>query len=298
MVEVDIKPTIAGNTEALAINGNYIYVGGGKGLVKIYDITNIEDPVFVAELATPQKTDARDLLIDNNYLYLALNTSGIRVYQISGSYNLTYRGSYNTPGQSCVIRKSGNYLYVADISGGVIVLNVTNPANILLAATIAVDTYVYDIDVVGNYLYTLDFDAGLKIYDITTPTAPVAKGTYTHSGTLHYYTLDVSGNYAFIHIYHPTDYTIVVDISDPDSPAYATKFGLYFTSHGFKTGNYYYTSGTYSTEIFDVLDPFNVTSAGSFKTRGAVMKILHQGDYSITALDNRGISIYYGMPKP
>ena len=153
--------------------------------------------------------------IKGNYAYVAIESGGLAILDISNPAAPVRVGSYNTSGSACGVAVMGNYAYVADGSAGLQVIDVSNPANPVRVGGCETDWYAYgyayDVAVAGNYAYVADGYDGLQIIDVSNPTNCVRVGGYYTGGIAGGVT--VMGNYAYV-----ADWNVglqVIDVSNP-----------------------------------------------------------------------------------
>lgn len=143
----------------------------------IYSILDPLSPVLTSSTAvfdyfTPS-------LLTNTRMYAAKGTSGVFIYNITGSSASTV-GSYNTPGNAKDLEVIGNYIYVADnaaTTNGVIVLDISNESSPQLVTTLNIPNAVA-ITSSNNTLY-VGSSSGVVVVDITQRGSPVIVRTIT-----------------------------------------------------------------------------------------------------------------------
>lgn len=104
---------------AVQVVGNYAYVTDHYlGLMRVIDVSN---PAAPLEVSTFQTEEARDLYVSGNYAYLINPWMGLRVIDISDTFNPFECGFFNTGGWAYAIYVD-KFIYVADGGGGIYVL--------------------------------------------------------------------------------------------------------------------------------------------------------------------------------
>ena len=99
------------NAWATAILDRFIYIGNNNEIL-IADISNIDNPTSISSIETGNAV--KDLIIDNNFLYVALGTDGINIYDIKSPQSPKYLDNYNTNTLANRIAAFDNKLAVAD----------------------------------------------------------------------------------------------------------------------------------------------------------------------------------------
>lgn len=167
--------------KSMHIHGNYAYAAMGAGGIQIYDITELDEPVFKAHWSE-------------------------------------YTG---TPGEGYSVRNSilsYPYLFAPAGKKGLYVLDVSDPDSIKVAANVPTDHYAVWIDLSENdHLYLARY-GGVDIYDVSDPLDPHKIGTY--SGNLRKANhLLLTGDTLYVVDMHPPAVGLhVLDVSDPYNP--------------------------------------------------------------------------------
>jgi len=104
---VELVRQIGGATYAVAIQGNYAYIGEGARLT-ILNISDPHNPAVVGKTSLMQAV-VRDVAVSGDYAYVA-DGSSLRVIDVSAPSNPTEAGYYDTPGDAYGVAVSGNTL--------------------------------------------------------------------------------------------------------------------------------------------------------------------------------------------
>lgn len=110
---------IGGVTYAVALRGNYAYIGVGPRLV-IFDVSIRAHTTFVGQTGVLPDL-VRGVAVGRKYAYVADGSSGLRIVEISDPSNPTQVGTHDTPGVAHGAAVEGDYTYVATGSGVVCV---------------------------------------------------------------------------------------------------------------------------------------------------------------------------------
>lgn len=232
---------------------------------------------------------ARDVKLLGNYAYIADDTSGLQIVDITDPTNPVLKGVYNTSDSAQGVALSGNYAYVANSAGGLQIIDITDPANPTLKSTYNTSDSTLGIAVSGNYAYVADGANGLTIVDITDPANPTFKGAYNTSGYAR--GVAISGNYAYVA--DGNSGLHIIDITDPVNP---TLKGTYNTS-GYAigvviSGTYAYVADVYSgLQIIDITNPTNPVLEGTYDTLGNAQGVAISGNYAYVADGANGLQI-------
>ena len=137
----------------LTIDGNYAY-GAYNAQFRILDISNLGSGVTVVGGETMY---AEDVDVSGNYAYVASDTDGLKIVNITDKTNPVVSGTADTGGRAFGVTLSGDYAYVADGTAGLAAVNISNPASPTIDATVALNnvagTEAYDVAIFENYAY-------------------------------------------------------------------------------------------------------------------------------------------------
>jgi PKD repeat protein/subtilisin family serine protease len=227
-----------------------------------------------------------DVAVSGTYAYVADNSSGLRVIDISDPANPTEVGFYDTPGYANGVAVSGSYAYVADWISGLRVIDISNPAQPTEVGYH--DTLATNVAVSGTYAYVAA-SAGLRVIDISDPTHPTEVGFYDTPGSA--YGVAVSGPYAYV-----ADWISglrVIDISDPTHP---TEVGFYDTPGSAYdvaiSGSYAYVADHSSgLRVIDISNPANPTEVGFYDTPENAIGVAVSGTYAYVAAWISGLRV-------
>ena len=265
---------IGGNVYAVAKQGNYAYIGIGKSLA-VLDVQNPASPQLVGQ--TNQLSHEVYALTLSGTIGFAPKPYGLRVFDLSDPTNPQLVNTYDLPGyyvNDVVIY--GTYAFVTesrvfdgDTAGGLRILDISDPLNINQAAIFGEGNGVDDIAIHNNYAYlayqkysgTGSFSRQLMIVDISTVSSP----TEVYSDNNDVEDVALYGNYLYV-----SDGNIleIYDISTPDSPTYLHKYINNINDYEvFVFGNkLFITDYRFGVDIYDLTDPSNTSSIGSYQT--------------------------------
>ena len=99
------------NAWAVVLADRFIYIGDNNEIL-IADIGNINNPIEVGRIETGNAI--KDLAIANGFLYIALGSDGVNIYDLKSSQNPKFLDNYNTNTLANRITPFDNKLAVAD----------------------------------------------------------------------------------------------------------------------------------------------------------------------------------------
>ncbi len=154
---VELLGQIGGPTYAVAVQGNYAYVGIGPRLV-VLDVSNPADPTMAGQTALLADS-VQDVYVVGAYAFV-IDGTGLVAVDVSNPAAPVAVGTYDLPCCANGVYVAGSHAYVAAGDAGLRVIDVSNPA-----APVAVGFYetpgdAYDVYVVGDYAYVADGGGG------------------------------------------------------------------------------------------------------------------------------------------
>jgi hypothetical protein len=270
--------------------GNYAYLCSDQSSgVLIFDISNPDAPVQVANYNPSNSLDMEDAKVSNGIGYFASNNGGgVHIVDLSDPTHPTLitRITAATGGYDYVhnVVLDGTHLYFPNYapfgSPAVQVWDVSNPQSPFLIRTIITTdpTYIHDLTVENNRLYTAGNGANTDIWDVSNidTQAPVLLGTIASGARTASAVPSSDGNYLFVtrELFSFAGDLSVYDISNPASAllvyrATGPQIGLDATS-AFQpkvVGNtLYMTWDQAGLAVFDVTNPASPVMIGNYDT--------------------------------
>lgn len=207
-----IAGQVGGPTQAVAVQGDYAYVGVGMRLV----ILAVSNP------AAPKEVGARepfgwyieDVAVVGNMAFVAAGGAGLYIIDVSNPTSPIAVGSYDTSGYAEAVFVSGKYAYIADGPDGLRVIDTTDRSHPVEVATAYKLNYAFDVFIQDTNAYTAAAGAGLLVADISDPAKPKEVGSLDTPG--YAYGVTVSGNTAYVA--DGWGGLRIEDISNPSNP--------------------------------------------------------------------------------
>jgi hypothetical protein len=176
-------PTLAFSLEAeglagLARHDSWLYiVDRATGTLGVWDISRPDAPALVS--STPGLSAPYAPFLHGDHLYIADNTEGIVVYDVStaGSPTRVATIAADASIQDLAFSSDGTTLYAAAGGAGIQVYALDNPEAPVLVDTLAVAHSVISVSVGDGLLWAVDQQDVLAI-DISTPRVPVVLNTH------------------------------------------------------------------------------------------------------------------------
>jgi hypothetical protein len=219
-------------------NGLACVVGLGYRFALV-DVTTPSAPTLVHEavLSDDDCCSGRDwsrtCTLDGGRAYVSTPET-VRIYNIVEPAHPILLGEFPPPDLPKAFVGRGDLLYVADNAEGLLVVDVADPASPTLIGRLLTDGWARDLALVGDLLHIADGEGGFLTVDVQDPTRPRILGQIDVSLTAHHVT--VAGDLAYLSgsleqfaRYRSgrdnviADSQLVVDISDPSSPALVSR---------------------------------------------------------------------------
>lgn len=198
-----------GTCSGAAVAGNIAFIGNGSNLTSL-NISDPENPVVLSDVLVGGQVT--DVFAAGNYAYLAINTLGLGVVDISDPANMILlytHTSYNFP--SSRVCYADGYAYVVD-SGGILIFDVSNPENPEYIYQIFADG-ITEVCVENGFAYLSSKNSGLIIYNVEDPSQPFPVGVL--GGNYWGNSIALDGTTVFL---GTTQGLKMIDVSDKTSP--------------------------------------------------------------------------------
>lgn len=174
-----------GWVSAARVYGNIAYVLDGWKGVTVYDMTNPERPVELANVPIQLPKDIYEpdpppiwLEVQDGYAYVSNSSDGLRVIDVHEPAKAKAVGHLPLPGYSYTVAVRGNRAYMANLALGLAVIDISDPVHPLLMHSIATPGNAYDIILRATRGYLADGASGMMILDFTDPDHPAPMGYF------------------------------------------------------------------------------------------------------------------------
>jgi hypothetical protein len=168
-----------GSARRVVIRGDDLFAADLTGGLAVVSLTDPAHPSVVGSLALP---DARDLVVEGPYAYLACGASGLRIADVSNPTNPSLMGSLSLGGTSVGIAKSGNLVLVVQADGVLHVIDVTSPSRpSLLGSEWPAEETGSSIAAYGDLVFVGGSVSGqgrVRVVDVSQPGAPMRRGAF------------------------------------------------------------------------------------------------------------------------
>jgi len=139
---------------------------------------------------------ANCIYVKDNYSYLAYNSRGMVIVDISDVENPVLGSELKNIGIVKNLDIQGNYAFLANGDDGVAIVDISSPTAPNLIARCNTGGYVYDLKVDGDYVYVTDKEKGFLVVDISNVNSPYVLGNYEMSKTPN--SIAITDSYGFV----------------------------------------------------------------------------------------------------
>ena len=232
-----------------------------------------------------------------NYAYVADDSSGLQIVDLSDPASPAVVSSYDTPNRAIDICVSGQYAYIADFNS-LQIIDISNPLSPTLAGSHPTFRTIA-VDVAGDYAYLAgEYTAPtVKIVNIADPSSPESTSAISFSGGA--FSLDYSNGYLAVlsNVTEPySNYLRIIDVTDPQNPHISGSVripGEIEIPKDVKiSGDYaYIADGGNGLQIVNISDPANPAVVGAYDSPGAAWGVTVNGSYAYLAEQNYGVEM-------
>jgi len=182
-----------GSSARIVVAGDYAYMVDASADLEIFDISDPENPTFVA--SQPLYTSGKSVAVDGDLIF-GLGDEYLDVIDGTDPTSPSLLGYVAIGYPANDVAVSGDVAYVLSDSYGLVVVDVSAPAS---PAIITITGDLGDpqhLKVVGDILLVTEPEAGLMAFDVTNPASPVLLDTQDTDGTAGGF--DVRGDVALV----------------------------------------------------------------------------------------------------
>ena len=280
---VELVGQIGGTVNAVALQGQYAYIGEGPRLT----ILDVSDPASPALAGTTELLPdiVTGVAVAGQVAYIVERSCGIRVIDLSVPGHPAAVGSCIAAAEAISI--AGRYAYAA--GGTFTVLDLADPLHPTKIGQYDSSGFASSVAAVDSFAYVADADGGLRVVDVSTPSEPKEVG-FLQMGN-HAEGVAVSGHFAYL----ADSYTgvHVIDVSDPAAP---TEVGQVATS-GQASGVTVVDNVAYVADndggllMLDVSDPPHPRSLAVFDSAGRPANVATSGNLAYVAAGPGGLRV-------
>lgn len=210
-------------THGVFARANLAYTTESSNLV-IYDISNPEQPILLSKHTMP-KPHGVDVIVKDEYAYVADGQGGLRIIDVSDSTNPVGTGNFTPVGYiyalslycDSIILLASEPVPQHNYCGGLWIVNIKDPYN---PYPLGCDTSfldAMDVSYFSHYAYVSSWTEGIKVIDFDDPSNPYIVGEFFPPG----YTWNIVNTNIGPYIYTGEwrgNGLRTIDASDPTQP--------------------------------------------------------------------------------
>jgi PKD repeat protein len=283
--ETTTEEVTSETTAEIAAKMQTVYNAYGQKKLNLKEMSNI-----------PTK-GAFDVVVSNNYAYIADWEEGLIIVDITSPQNPVRVSTFNAQsagqpgkwGAVYAIALKNNYVYLTTHTGEFVVIDVSNPRIPKVVGFYKDKSQPFNgITINGNYAYIANGSEGLYIFDITYPN-PIRVGIVDTSFIA--FEVEVSGNHAFL---TGGGRIWVVDISKPSNPVLIGSAPVYLSEGvAVSPDGYVYVTDFYGgLHVIDFTNLSKPVETNSVATLPEGFNIVIADSYLYIANGDKGISIF------
>lgn len=279
--------------------------------VEVFVLENSLHPVLLGSVAI---ADSKRVFADGSVAYVVYNgwwdqqcdsASGLAIVDVADPASPRLLTDYPIDagdmfGPSLRVHVSGNHAYVADGNHGLLVLDVSDAAAPAEVARIEGSPFGFcsHLLVAGDRAYWASGWDGFLTLDVSQPDSPTVLGHLEADESLWLEEICLSEDYVFVAeagmYWEAGDGSLqVIDVSDPDSPAFVGNLeGLDDPWSVSVHGDYAYVADSYNgLVVIDISDPTQPVQEGSVQTGGEAFSVAATDRYVFLADTSSGLVV-------
>jgi len=257
------------------------YIANEDGF-EIWDVSNVQSPVFVSEVSTPY---AKELYINGDYAYISADRNGLYIVDISDPGNPQILSQIEGYGWAAATTVKDQIAYVAHSADGLLAIDVSDPYENgpELISAFPTEGETRDVQVKDNLAYVADWTGGLRIVDYSDPANPVELSTTPMQAWR-----IALGNDDVLFVSEANannpDTLKVFDVSNPENPQFLSQFTFVESVWEIKFLEGYLYVAQYDSGLWviDVSDPENPETVAEVELP-SVLDVWVQGDVAYVA---------------
>ncbi|MCF8234238.1 MAG: PKD domain-containing protein [Bacteroidales bacterium] len=278
-------------------HGNYSFLANSSTGVSIIDVTDPtgSSPEKVAGIASSDET--RYLDVEDQTLYVADYSAGIKIYDIEDPENPDSLGIIQNI-NAWRVDVNDDDLFLVNSNPNqpdtLEIYDVSDPANPVMQSEMILPDLIWDMHYYEDHLYIGTNDEGLLIIDVSDPGNPSQVATVDLPDVSD---VDIEDDIAWV---ASTDWDgglVSIDMSDPENPEIINTYnpsGWYHPFHVAVEGDYVYTSENFGElKMFDASDPADPQLLDEYKTSGNIFHMLANGNNLYVADGPDGLQILH-----
>jgi hypothetical protein len=290
--EVGAKPGFAWD---VVVAGTYVYVVDGVRL----EVIDVSDPVHPVQLGQTSLERAMSVAVSSGHAYVAGESGGFRVVDVSAPALPAEVGCWNTPAHIEDFAAAGAYLYAADAHDSLVVVDASTPSQPVEVCR----RYhlAWDICVSDTRAYVLAWESNanpsrLRVLSLADPAQPAQVGWWAPAEPgVSMDALAASGSYVYLTAF-ANDPGAGLRVLDASNPALPVQVGFCLLQATAKTltvaGGYAYAADWRGVlRVIDVSDPGSPFEAAHYETPDWAQDVAVADSYAYVAASGAGLRV-------
>jgi len=215
----------------------------------LFAILDLKADNFSFNELSSYQIHALDIAVKDNYAYIASESQGIVILNISDINNIS-EISKESSDWAVRAKISENYLFIAEGYNGFRIDDISNPSSPTVVSSIEVESGVSNFAIENNYVYATGYGK-FNIIDISDKSHPTITGTYNLNEWS--FGVSVKDNYAFVSL-SDSEKILILDISDKTNPKKIKEISDIYSNDIKVENNYLYIVNSGLT-VYDVTSP-------------------------------------------
>ena len=270
-------------TKSIDIYGNKEFIAAGSGGLKVFDITNIEEPylIDVYDSNNSSNSSAIQVTAYNNDIAFLTDTSncGFLFIDTSDSYNSHLINHYNYNCYENRISSYDNILVFVD-NETIYFFDITDTYNPIQLYSHSAAGYLQVVYATQDYVFVTlmqDILNRLYVYDISNPDNIHLVGSCNTASSCLVRAMSLNDNFLYLAT-GDNQGVIIYEISPNNDPVFVTCYDEYHTLTIEIQDDIAYISTITGLGILDVSDPNNVFLLNEWQTPDYIKSILIKGN--------------------
>jgi hypothetical protein len=276
--------------EAVAVSGNYAYVGSANDGFLVIDVSNPRLPTLVDQIQFSPGETFNAIRIFGNYAFTCCSPSGLTIIDISDPSNTQPVCNLSNTFDCRDIDIHGNLAYVAAASYGLQEWDISSLSypQLLRTYTCGDGQWVTGGTVSGNYAYLACGWDGFRVIDLTSFQMVADIDSLAYG-----FRVIFNGNYAYMTYGDPECPLAIIDITNPLSPQ---TMGVYYPPEDIVNfqvvgGQIFAADFKHGVLQLDISDPTNPYRESSYNNYGRDLDVSLRWNYAIIR-DEHAIKIF------
>lgn len=273
--------------------GNKIYAAGGN--LTILDGTNPLQPQVLSQINIATDT-ALDIQVIGNYAFIANDSAGLTVFDISNARNPARVVRVDTS-KATTLQVVGNLVYLADTAGGLKIFDISNPLSPRQVGIYDIPNYnARSVSVSGSRAAVCYGGKGLRILNIANSSSPTLVGAYTAT-TKEILDVKLVPPYAYMAV--DTVGLQILDVADPREMEIVGTGVAIDARRLALSGSYAYVAdGVHGLRVFNISNPRQPKEAAVIPTGRAAIDVRVKGNLVYLCTGLGGLTILQQSTAP